>query len=1009
MNNKFRVSRIAKMLTLASGVSIMPGFGSAAMTGSQTGSDISQPDGTMLIADKILNGGLYGILVPNVSSAKVAVGTGSTVRVTDADHFAQGIILKGPNTLFTADKLIVSVSGKTASAFEVTGKQASADLGTGSSITSVGTGSGFADGVTVSNASSLAAERLQISTQGTNGTGLHVSGYGSQASLGNDSAIQTNGSNSYGVRVDALTGVATGSAPLLTANHLTIHTLGNSSQGIDIQANSTVELGSNSAITTTGDSSGGVWSLGNLTANHLTISTAGRESEGLSVRGNGFASIGAGSVVTTAQSGAIVAMGKSATLNFFGTETERNMLQSAGLYGALSQAAGATVNLLNTDIIMKSVNTIGYGLLAIGGQLNGKNVNIKGLADSTYGVYALAGGQIHLQGDLNIDMGSPEGVAMSTENLDGYAPGMINADGRITMTGSVMSQGGLIDLNFASGSLWAGSASSDKINNGHLNVNLNDSEWRVAGNSVLDNLQMNQSLVDLTAATDDSNYSTLTVANLSGSGNFALRTNLAGEGNGVYNNGDKVVVTESSAGDYRLLIQNRGSAVTNGNEVLTVVATPDGVATFKGVSDVELGGYVYTVNKQGTNWVLSSPKTEAETPDVPSDGAEASPATPSVPDEDVDDSSVLPTVPAEVPPATPSVPDKEIDDSSVLPTAPAEVPPATPSVPDKEHDDSSVLPTAPAEVPPGDSGPTVISRTANAGANFLNIGYLINYAETQTLMQRMGDVRQSKTGGNVWLRGIGGRFSGFASGKLSHFSMNYTGYQFGVDKRVSEEIPVYLGLFMGATEASPHYKSGNGTTRSSHVGLYSTWMNDNGYYADGIVKFNRLRNQFSVNDTQQNKISGTSASYGLSASLEAGKKISFSEEANGFYLEPQLQMTAGHQDSSSLRASNGLNINLSSYKSVLGRAGVLAGYEINQSGYNLNSYFKTGVMREFSGGAHYTLNSSRENLSFKGNGWNNGVGVSAQLNNHTLFVEADRIDGNRFNQSQINAGYRFSF
>ncbi|UIL54915.1 MULTISPECIES: autotransporter outer membrane beta-barrel domain-containing protein [Pantoea] len=1015
------------MLMLAGGVGVMPGIGDAAVTGSQTGGDITLPDGTTLIADQTLNGGLYGILVPNGTAGTVETGSGSTVSVTDVDHFAQGIFLNGANSDLHANKLIVTVSGKTASAIELTGNQSSADLGTGSSVTAVGSGSGFADGVTVKNASTLTAEKLQISTQGDNGIGLHVSGYGTEAGLGNDSAIQTNGTSSNAVQIDAFTGQATDSVPLVTANHLTIKTLGDSSQGINIQADSSVDLGSNSTIITTGETSVGIWSLGTLTADHLNISTSGTASAGLSVRGNGLADVGAGSVIFSAQTGAIVAMGDSATVNYLGTETERNTLQSAGSYGASSQSAGATVNLLNTDITINSVDTLGLGLWALGGQINGENLTITGLPDSTIGVYAMAEGEVNLQGDLTIDMGSPEGVAMATQHNEGYAPSVINADGTMAITGSVNSLGGLIDLNFASGSLWSGSANSDNVNGGHLNVNLTDSEWRVAGDSVLDNLQMSNSLVDLTAATDDSSYSTLTVANLSGSGNFALRTDIVGDGDGVNNIGDKVVVTESSAGDYTLLIQNRGSAVTTGNEVLTVVETPDGVATFKGDSDVELGGYVYTVNQQDTNWVLSSPKAEAETP---ADDAEATPVDPAdngavTPVDPADNGAVTPVDPADngaVTPVNPAdngavTPVDPVDNGATAPVTPgdnATITPASPAdntaaEPDKTGDQSSASPAAPAGTAPAASGPSVISSTANAGANFLNIGYLMNYAETQTLMQRMGDVRQGKTAGNVWLRGIDGRFSGFASGKLSNFSLNYTGYQFGVDKRVSDEIPLYLGLFMGVTEGSPHYRDGDGNTRSSHVGMYSTWMNDEGYYVDGVVKFNRFKNQFSVKDTQNNRVSGTAASYGFSVSLEAGKKFIFSENANGFYLEPQLQMTAGYQDSSSLRASNGLNISLSNYKSVLGRASVLAGYEMHQSGYKLNSYIKTGMMREFSGDTHYALNGSRENLSFKGNGWNNGIGVSAQISNHTLFMEADLVDGNRFNQRQINAGYRFSF
>ncbi|WP_284149734.1 autotransporter outer membrane beta-barrel domain-containing protein [Escherichia coli] len=52
----------------------------------------------------------------------------------------------------------------------------------------------------------------------------------------------------------------------------------------------------------------------------------------------------------------------------------------------------------------------------------------------------------------------------------------------------------------------------------------------------------------------------------------------------------------------------------------------------------------------------------------------------------------------------------------------------------------------------------------------------------------------------------------------------------------------------------------------------------------------------------------------------------------------------------------------------------------------------------------------RENYSFKGNGWNNGVGVSAQYNKqHTFYLEADYTQGNLFDQKQVNGGYRFSF
>jgi len=950
MNNNTDLNKRVKAMVLAGGMGMLPLVSSAAVVGSQRGGDITLADGTTLIADQSSGDGYYGILVTGATAAEVTAGSGSTVTVKDPEHYAKGIFIQAANSKFTADKLILNASGISAVAMELSGKQVTANLGSGSSVTSIGSGIAYAEGVVVSNQSSLQAEASSIITQGTNGIALRVSGYGSNVNLGSDSSIQTNGTNSHGVQVDTLTGDAINGAATFKAEALTINTLGDTSQGINIQDNGSVDLGSHSTIITTGKTSAGIWSLGELTADHLTISTSGTTSPGISARENSLINVGAGSVISSAQTGGLVAMDNNVILNFSGSEEERNTIQSGG-YGASAQSTGAVINLANTDIVLKESDMVGRGLWSLGGGvINGEDISITG-PDTGIGVVAWNGGQINLTGDLSIDMASPDGVAIATLYAEGFAPGVITSQGKAEITGSVVSLGGLIDINLERDSLWSGSATSDNVNGGHLNVSLTNSTWNVSQTSNLDNLTLNNSLADLSAATDDATYSTLTIANLSGSGNFTLRTNLVGDGEGVNNTGDKIVVTGSSAGEYGLNILNRGSAITTGNEVLTVVETTDGIATFSGNTDVELGGYVYSVNKQGTNWVLSSPKA----------------------------------------PETPAA-----DDQAVIPAENPTVQPASAS--------DTAIPTTPS----GQNNSTITS-TANAGANFLNIGYLMNYAEMQTLMQRMGDVRQGKTGGNVWLRGMDGRFSGFANGKLSNFSMNYTGYQFGVDKRLSDDLPIYLGLFMGATEGSPHYRAGDGTTKSEHFGIYSTWLNDAGFYVDGVLKFNRLRNQFDVSDTQNNRVSGHGVSSGLSGSLEAGKKFSFSDELTGFYLEPQLQLTAGHQDGTSVKASNGLNINLSSYKSMMGRASVLAGYEVNQNNYKLNTYVKTGVLREFDGDAAYTLNGSDERLSFKGKGWNNGIGVSAQISNHTLFIEGDMVNGNHFNQRQVNAGYRFSF
>ncbi len=156
--------------------------------------------------------------------------------------------------------------------------------------------------------------------------------------------------------------------------------------------------------------------------------------------------------------------------------------------------------------------------------INGDGITITGTQDAV-GIYAITHSQVNLTGDLGVSMSSPGAIAMATQHYDGYAPSVIAADGKMDIVGSVLSRGGLIDLNFAPGSRWYGSAGSDNVNSGHLNVTLNNSDWLIATSSNVDNLQLNNARVDLSSATDSSTYTTLTVANLlSGSGDFTLRT-----------------------------------------------------------------------------------------------------------------------------------------------------------------------------------------------------------------------------------------------------------------------------------------------------------------------------------------------------------------------------------------------------------------------------------------------------------------------------------------------------
>ncbi|WP_347254623.1 autotransporter outer membrane beta-barrel domain-containing protein [Leminorella grimontii] len=922
----------AGLLSLSSVIFLQPV--QAADIGSQSGTNITVNDGDKITANVgDSSGNLYGVMNPYNNTGTINLGNNVTISVTDPTHYAKGILIQGNNSVLTANGLSVDVVGRSAVGLDLAGTKVNADLGTGSSIKVTGETNAMASGVVVGHSSTLVANRLSIETKGDNGLGLSVDDYGSTADLGSGSSIKTNGRGSYGVYVGGLNGTAANGPAKFTATGLTIDAQGSSAYGMNVQRNSIVDLGAGSKIMTNGSDAHGIWSFGEIKADALTIDAKGNNSNGLEVRG-GTANIGAGSHVSSELGGGLVTNGTNTTINFIGTADNRNTIFSGGSYGASAQFSGAKIDLKNTDVTVDRNGGLALGLWALGGGvITGENLTVTGAA-GTRGIYAMTNSQIDLTGDLTVNMASADQMAIDTQHNDGYAASRINATGKMSINGSIQSRGGLVNVNMASGSTWTGNAYSDNVNGGLLNITMNDSRWNVAGNSNLDNLTLNNTTVDLSHALTAADYSTLSVANLSGNGAFVLRTDIVGDGDGVNNAGDKLVVTGTSSGDHSLTVMNRGSLATTGNEVLTVVETADGAANFTSTSQVELGGYLYDVRKNGNNWELYS-------------------------------SGIY------VPPTDPD------------PT------------PDPDPEEKPKPP---------------ITTTADAGGNFLNVGYLINYAETQTLMQRMGDLRQSGEQGNAWMRGFGGKFDSFASGKMSGFDMSYSGTQLGFDKRISPETPLYIGTFMGLTRGSPDYRSGDGTVQSHHMGLYATYMADSGFYVDSIAKLSRLKNKFSVLDSQNNGVSGNGSSTGVSASLEVGQKFSLNQPGEGFYIEPQAQFTYSHQDAASVNASNGLKIDLGSYESIIGRTSALFGYETTAGNSKVNVYLKTGFVREFDGDTDYKLNGSREAHSFKGNWWSNGLGVSANINgNHTLYVEVDSATGNRFDQRQVNGGYRFSF
>lgn len=307
------------------------------------------------------------------------------------------------------------------------------------------------------------------------------------------------------------------------------------------------------------------------------------------------------------------------------------------------------------------------------------------------------------------------------------------------------------------------------------------------------------------------------------------------------------------------------------------------------------------------------------------------------------------------------------------------------------------------------------SSSADAAGSLSTIGYLANYVENQTLLQRLGDLRNGQIlntqNHGFWIKGFGGKLNSFTGSGFSGFDADYVGTMLGADKEIEvQDGHLLVGGVVGFTKISPDYRKGSGSGKNYSASLYATYLLDNGLYVDSILKYNNLTNRFNVRDTADQLVKGTGKTQGISLSAELGKRFWLTEENQGRYIEPQIQLTYGYQNGDSVHSSNGLKVGLSHYNSILARASSILGYQ-TQGENPTNFYVKLGIIKEMSGSVSYRFNDGdKHSYSFNSGWFNGGLGANVNVNKqHSFYTEADYSAGHSFNNLMFNAGYRFSF
>jgi outer membrane autotransporter protein len=300
------------------------------------------------------------------------------------------------------------------------------------------------------------------------------------------------------------------------------------------------------------------------------------------------------------------------------------------------------------------------------------------------------------------------------------------------------------------------------------------------------------------------------------------------------------------------------------------------------------------------------------------------------------------------------------------------------------------------------------TNAACASIGFLHINYLSNFINTETLLQRLGELGQNRTTkDDVWVKAYGGRLNSFRDDTKIE-DVNYYGIQLGADRLYENDYTrSYLGFTFGYSNADINYLVGDGRSRSLHGGLYAAVLFPVGSYIDFVAKYVHNQNRFNTLSSNNYTVSGKGDTQGVSLSIEAGHRINVQETR--FYLEPQVQFTYNFQDGTTIRSSNGLRTRLDAYDSYLGRVGIILGYKVKNS---TNIYYKTGYIKEFDGKAEYYFNGDSEHKKesrLNSNIFDNALGLTYSSGLHNFYVEGTYQLGDEFDNIKGNLGYRLEF
>ena len=296
-------------------------------------------------------------------------------------------------------------------------------------------------------------------------------------------------------------------------------------------------------------------------------------------------------------------------------------------------------------------------------------------------------------------------------------------------------------------------------------------------------------------------------------------------------------------------------------------------------------------------------------------------------------------------------------------------------------------------------GGSQAKNTFNMGvSDMASVSLMAWRAENDDMNQRLGELRDSKGEHGIWTRMVKGE------SEYGAITNKYTKYELGYDEKLSTNEHWTVGAAISYTDGDSSFAKGSGENTHKGLSVYGSYLADDGSYVDLIAKYAKLEHEF---DVLGGIGKGDYEANGYSVSAEYGKRFT---KDNGFWLEPQVQLSYGKVGAVSYATANAI-AEQDGMDSLVGRVGFRMGKDFAQG----NVYAKASYLYDFDGETSVTMRkgslADTYGQDLGGGWWEVGVGTNVALSDASyLYLDVERTYGGEVETPwQWNVGLRYSF